>query len=279
MGCCGVKMLAVHSRLDERDSSDGTSPDGKAKKQVSTRPDTDLILEASERISSGGLKAVFQGFVSPTPRTTTSRPLEERGLSIDALTHFMTAFALLEARMLVVLHVIRILTQGTGRSLAELLEGKCWGSGETGVSSDGGGKGLGSVPGSPRGSEKGMAAELEEEGLGYLGSVNFFVSYTLEDRMEDCLDAIRRHEQSLHARRKKSSAHDRQYYYFLSAFSLDQSNVMGRELNFPDLNRVLAAAESTLLVCHPWHNPTLISRMTCLYEMTQTLAVESKLEV
>jgi hypothetical protein len=198
MGCCGVKMLAVHTRLDERES-EGNSPDGNAKKQMTSRSDTDLIMEASERIAAGGLRSIYAAFVHDSPKTTTTRSLEERGLSLDALVHFMTAFGLLDARMIVVNHIVRLLTAGTGRSFAELLEGKSWGSGEQ-ESSDRTGA---NAPEDPPGHRSLRSEEADSE-VWYLGTVDFFVTYTMDDRMEDCLDAIQRHEQNLRTRRKNN---------------------------------------------------------------------------
>jgi tetratricopeptide (TPR) repeat protein len=81
-------------------------------------------VAALNHIAKHDLHTVCRRFIHPDPASTEKLPTRERGLSRQFFIDFKREFKLPDDMpVLVVLHMMRFLTAGTGRSFAELMQG------------------------------------------------------------------------------------------------------------------------------------------------------------
>jgi tetratricopeptide (TPR) repeat protein len=87
--------------------------------------DSMAAIAALRHIAKHDLHAVCRNFIHQNPANTKPISTENRGLSRQFFIDFETSFKLPEDMpVLVVLHMMRFLTAGTGRSFAELMQGQ-----------------------------------------------------------------------------------------------------------------------------------------------------------
>lgn len=67
-------------------------------------------------------------------------------------------------------------------------------------------------------------------------------------------------------------------YFFVDVFSVNQSDPMGKT-ELGDLTSVIIGSKSTILIFTPWHDPEVLRRVWCLYEIMICLQHGKKLDI
>jgi tetratricopeptide (TPR) repeat protein len=146
------------------------------------------FADALELLHKHGFSRVAEFVAQPSEWVTI--PLEERGLSSQFLRDFQVFFSMGSSCIfLVALWMVQIITQGTGKSLAEM-----------------------------------MADKTDAQGRRYRGKPNRFMSHATSHSAQCDYDALIAYEEG---RRRAGVLDD--FYYCVDVFSINQNNVTDRD--------------------------------------------------
>jgi hypothetical protein len=114
-----IKPTDLHGKIEEGGVSKDINPDALA------------AVAALAHIAKHQLHQTARHFVNPQAMSTLSLPMEDRGLSSQFLADFKREFKIpADMQTTVVRQILRFLTAGTGRSFAELMQGRQDSSGQ-----------------------------------------------------------------------------------------------------------------------------------------------------
>jgi hypothetical protein len=118
-----------------------------------------------------------------------------------------------------------------------------------------------------------MATTLDNNGIPYIGAVNRFASHATAHSIHLDYEALV--EYSAKERDRDRST---KLFFFIDVFSINQSNV-GSDGELPELENAIREAGTTVLIFDTWHDPEVIRRIWCLFEIQKTLVHSCKLDV
>jgi hypothetical protein len=109
-----------------------------------------------------------------------------------------------------------------------------------------------------------MGGKLDKFGIPYCSKVSRFVSHATAHTSFLDYEALLAYE------KKQSQAAAETLYFFIDVFSINQNDVAG-EGELRELESLIREAKTTVLIFNRWHNPDVIRRIWCVFEIEKTI--------